>query len=100
MPQFFEVFDEVDKARKRGRQLLDTAIAIQEGRAEVKPSAVEAGFYGPVGGIDRGEAKFISDTFADSLLRTYAARQKGKKKKKPPTYEVDRGLEAAAEDQE
>lgn len=97
MPQFFDVFDENRKAKKRGRQLLEATVAIREGRAEAHPTAVEQGLYGPVGDIDKATAKSISNTFADSLLRTYAARQKKKKKKTAPTYEVDRGLEAAAE---
>lgn len=98
MPQgFFEVFGELEKAKKRGKKLLEATMAINEGRAEAFPPAVEAGLYGPIGGVSKPAARAAATTFADSLLRTYKARQKGKKKKTAPTYEIDKGLKTVRE---
>lgn len=69
-------------------------MAIKEGRAEANPTAIERGLYGPIGTMPKATRNAIGETFADSLMRTYAARMKGKKKKTPLTHEVDRGLEA------
>lgn len=97
MPQgLFGVFGKLDKAQKRGRHLIEATMAIREGRAEAHPTAVEQGLYGPIG-VDQPTAKSAGKTFADSLLRTYAARQRGKKKKTPLTHEVKKGIEKAAE---
>lgn len=84
---------ELKKSKKRGKQLLEATMAINEGRAEAFPPAIEAGLYGPIGGVSKSAARAAATTFADSLLRTYAARNKGRKKKRPPTYEIDKGLE-------
>lgn len=99
MPQgFFEVFSELEKSKKRGKQLLEATMAINEGRAEAFPPAIEAGLYGPIGGVSRSAQRAASETFADSLFRTYEARMKGKKKKTPLTHEVKKGIQKAAED--
>ena len=97
MGDFFRAFKELDESQKRGQKLLEATMAINEGRAEAFPPALEAGFYGPIGGISRSAQRAASETFADSLFRTYEARMKGKKKKTPLTHEVNEGLQRIRE---
>ncbi len=97
MGDFFRAFKELDESQKRGQKLLEATMAINEGRAEAFPPAIEAGFYGPIGGISRSAQRAASETFADSLFRTYEARMKGKKKKTPLTHEVNEGLQRIRE---
>lgn len=78
-----QVRDVTEEARHRGKKLIEAARAIQEGRAEAHPLAAQHRLYGPVAGVTEQQARDIGETFADSLIRTYAARQRGKKKKKP-----------------
>lgn len=94
---FFGVFSELEKSKKRGSQLLEATVAINEGRAEAFPPAIEAGLYGPIGGVSRSAQRAASETFADSLFRTWEARNKGRKKKRSLTYEVDKGLDSLEE---
>lgn len=71
------------EAARRGANVREAARAIREGRAEAHPGIAEHGFYGEVD-IHGKELTDIGMTFAESLIRTFGARKKGKKKPTKP----------------
>lgn len=72
------------EAAERGALVREAARAIREGRAEAHPIVAEKGFHGPVD-IYGEELADIGVTFAESLIKTFGARQKKPKKPTKPS---------------
>lgn len=95
-PQVEDVTDRmVAEGKVRATEVREAAAAIKAGRAEAHPIVEKVGFHGPVV-MEEPEVREMGEIFTESLLRTYAARQKGKKKKQLPRMAVpDPGYEYA-----
>jgi len=85
----------VAEGKARAIQVREAAAAIKAGRAEAHPIVEKVGFHGPVV-MEEGEVREMGEIFAESLVKSYARRQKGKKKKQLPRMAVpDPGYEYA-----